>query len=370
MFNWNDHKRLGFGLMRFPMKDGVIDMPAFCRLVDTFIANGFTYFDTAYVYEGSEVAFREAVVKRYPRDSYTVTSKLSGWILNDTLTPEKMFNEQLERAGVDYFDFYLLHSLQASREEIYNRYDCWSFCHQKMKEGKIKHFGCSYHGDPVFLDKLLAEHPELEFVQLQINYVDWDDNAIYSRENYEVCRKHNKDVVVMEPARGGYLSNLKPELQAKFEAVRPGASPSSFAMRYAGSLPGVRMVLSGMNVYEHLLDNMATFTDFEPLNDEERKVIDEVAKELLSMPTVPCTTCRYCCKDCPQSIDIPEIFKAYNMILTYGDHLRPHLYYDSVLYSGSGKAADCIACGQCESVCPQHIDIIKHLHDASPWLDK
>lgn len=366
---WNE-KKLGFGLMRLPMKDGAIDIPAVCKLVDSFISKGFTYFDTAYVYAGSEVAFREAVVKRYPRDSYTVATKMAGWVLNETLTPEIMFREQLERCGVDYFDYYLLHSLQPSRIEEYDQYQCWEFCRQKKAEGKIKNFGFSFHGDPLLLEKLLTEHPEVDFVQLQINYVDWDDNAIYAGANYDVCRKHGKDIVVMEPVKGGFLANIKPELMRKFHELDTKASAASYALRFAGSLPGVKMVLSGMNTEEQMNDNLSTFSNFIPLSEVEKSVIKEVTEGLLSVPTVPCTECRYCCKGCPMGINIPEIFKAYNMILTFGEHFRPHLYYDGILLTGSGKASSCIECGQCEAACPQHIEIIEKMKEASKLLDK
>lgn len=366
---WTD-KKLGFGLMRLPRKNDEIDIPAVCELADEFIAKGFTYFDTAYVYAGSEVAFKEAVVKRYPRESFTVASKLAGWLLNDDFTAEDMFAEQLERTGAEYFDYYMLHSLQQTRVDAYNKHDCWNFCLKKKQEGKIKHFGFSFHGGPELLDELLTAHPEVDFVQLQINYVDWDDRAIYSGANYEVCRKHNKDIIVMEPVKGGFLATLKPEVMAKFKAVDPDASAASFALRFAASLPGVAMVLSGMNAGDQMQDNLATFADFKPINKEEEAAIKAVTADLLSLPTVPCTDCRYCCDGCPVGINIPDIFKSYNMILTFGDHSRPHFYYDGLLGTGSAKASVCIECGQCEAACPQHINIIERLKEASKWLDK
>lgn len=369
MGKWTD-KRLGFGLMRLPQQDGVIEHSALCRLADEFLERGFTYFDTAYVYAGSEVAFREAVVKRHPRESFTVASKMAAWVLDDALTPEKMFQEQLERCGVEYFDYYLLHSLQPSRVEAYEVHNCWEFCQKKKQEGKIRQMGFSFHGGPELLEELLTKHPEVDFVQLQINYVDWDDDAIFSGANYEVCRKYNKDIVVMEPVKGGILANLRPEFVEKFHTVNPEASAASFAMRFVGSLPGVKMILSGMNTEEQMEDNLATFEDFKPLSEQEQETIREVTKAMLSMPTVACTSCRYCCKGCPQEINIPDIFKAYNMILTFGDHSRPHFYYKGLLETGSKKASDCIGCGQCEAACPQHIEIIEKLKEAAGWLDK
>ncbi len=369
MSDWAN-KKLGFGLMRLPRKDGEIDIPAVCKLADAFLEKGFTYFDTAYVYGGSEVALRKAVVERHPRDSFTVATKMAGWQLSDTYGPADMFRDQLERTGLTYFDYYLLHSLQDSRVASYEKYDCWNFGIKMREEGKIRNFGFSFHGDPELLDKLLTEHPEVDFVQLQINYVDWDSEGIYSRRNYEVCRKHGKSVVVMEPIKGGILASLKPELEAKFKALDPDGTPASFALRFAASLEGVRIVLSGMNADFQMEENLKIFDDFKPLSEKELAVVEEVKNGILSADTVPCTACRYCVEGCPMQINIPEIFKAYNMYLTFGVHNRPNLFYAGLLQSGSGRAGDCIACGQCEAACPQHIDIIERLKGASDYLDK
>jgi len=365
---WTD-KKLGFGLMRLPKNGEEIYIPAVCKLADTFIEKGFTYFDTAYVYAGAEVAFREAVAKRYPRESYTVASKMAGWVLSDTFGPEDMFRESLERCGVEYFDYYLLHSMQPSRNGFYDKYGCWEFCEQKKREGKIRNFGFSFHGGPELLDEMLTAHPDVDFVQLQINYADWNSNAIWSRANYEVCRKHGKDIVVMEPVKGGLLAEIKPELLKKFTAFNPEATAASYALRFVGSLPGVKMILSGMNSMEQMLDNISTFADFIPLSDAEKKAVEEVREEMLAVPVVPCTSCRYCCDGCPSQINIPDIFKAYNMLLTFGEHNRPHYFYDGLLATGSGKASACIECGQCEAACPQHIEIIAKLKEASALLD-
>lgn len=363
--------KLGFGLMRLPKnKAGEIDIPRVCEMADAFLARGFTYFDTAYVYAGSEVAFREAVVRRHPRESFTVASKMAGWQLSETRTPEVMFNEQLERCGVTYFDYYLLHSLQPSRLAAYGKNDCWNFCLQKKKEGKIRHFGFSFHGAPDLLEQLLNDHPEVDFVQLQINYADWENNAIWSGENYRVCRRHNKPIVVMEPVKGGLLANLAPELQQKLDAVNPGKSAASFALRYAASLEGVMMVLSGMSDPAQMEDNLRTFEQFEPLTDDERRAIDEVTQALLSADTIPCTSCRYCVAGCPKHIAIPDVFKSYNMIQTYGEHSRPHLYYTEILAQGNGHASDCIGCRRCEAACPQHLEIVSLLKKVSAVLDR
>ena len=369
MNDWNK-KKLGFGLMRLPRKDGEIDVETVARMADDFLAKGFTYFDTAYVYGGSEVAFGKAVVSRHPRESYTVASKMAGWALNENYGPEDMFRDQLARMGLDYIDYYLLHSLQDSRVDCYEQYDCWNFCKKMRDEGKIRHFGFSFHGGPELLDKLLTEHPEVDFVQLQINYVDWDSEGIYSGKNYEVCCRHGKPVVVMEPVKGGILASVRPELEEKYRAVNQDASTASFALRFAADLENVKVVLSGMSSYEQMQDNLNTFDDYKPLSDAERAAIDEVKRGLLAADTVPCTACRYCTEGCPMGINIPEIFKAYNMYLTFGVHNRPNLFYAGLLQTGSGKAGDCIACGQCEAACPQHIDIIERLKGASAYLDK
>lgn len=364
-------KKLGFGLMRLPQKDGKIDIEAVKVLVDEFIDSGFTYFDTAYCYPGSEEAFKAAVSSRYDRRQYTVATKLAGWLLSETFSPEQMFQEQLERCGVEYFDYYLLHSLQPSRIKDYDNYDCWQFCNRMKSEGKIINYGFSFHGDPILLEELLTKHPEVDFVQLQLNYIDWDDNAaIFASQNYEVARRHGKQIIVMEPVRGGYLANLPERSAAKLSALGADCSQASYAMRFVGALDGVMMVLSGMNTHEQLADNIKTFDNFVPLDEAEQKAIEEVKKSLFDVETVPCTSCRYCTKGCPMNIDIPEIFKPYNMLKIYGEHPRPHLYYGAVISGGSGKASDCIACGQCENACPQHIEIIKQLKNAAGMLDK
>lgn len=362
-------KKLGFGLMRLPRKDGKIDIEQVAALADEFLAKGYTYFDTAYAYGGSEEAFREAVVKRHPRESFTIASKMAGWTLGGDLTPEKMFNTSLERCGIEYFDYYLLHSLQESRDDAYEKNGCWEFCRKMKEEGKIRNLGFSYHGDPVYLEELLKKNPDVDFVQLQINYVDWGNNMIYSRENYEVCRKYGKKIVVMEPVKGGMLASMQPELEAKFKALDADASPAAFALRYAGSLEGVMVVLSGMNTMEQMTENTKIFDDFKPINAAEEAVIEEVKSALLAADTIPCTSCAYCRPGCPMNINIPEIFKAENMLITFGPHDRPHFHYDGVLSLGSGRASDCIGCGQCESVCPQHINIIERLSKASEHLD-
>lgn len=363
-------KKLGFGLMRLPQISGKIDLAQVNRMADEFLERGFTYFDTAYVYAGSEEAFREAVAKRHPRSRYTIATKMASWELSKEFGPEQMFAEQLSRCGVNDFDFYLLHSIQPMHLPNYNKYDCWDFCERMKREGKIRHFGFSFHGDPALLDQVLSEHPEVDFVQLQINYLDWNSGIVCSGKNYEVCRKHQKPIVIMEPVKGGMLANLKPKLAQMYRELDPNASAASYALRFAASLDGVMAVLSGMSTIEQMADNLRTFDPFRPISPSEEKVILQVRDELLSIPSIGCTACRYCCAGCPQKINIPEIFKSLNEILALGDHVRPHLYYDGMLNSGqTAKASACIACGQCERVCPQHLSVIKHLKQAAQMLD-
>ena len=363
-------KKLGFGLMRLPQKDGRIDIQTTAALADAFLARGYTYFDTAYVYPGSEEAFREAVVRRIPRDAYTVADKMAGWVLSTDLPPERMFGESLTRCGVSYFDYYLLHSLTPARMRDYEKHHCWEFVQERKAEGTVKHIGFSFHGDPPLLRRVLSEHPEVEFVQLQINYADWENTAIWSGACYAICREFGKEIVVMEPVKGGYLANLPEKAAEELRKADPGASPASFALRFAGSLPGVAMVLSGMSSEAQMAENLATFDHLRPLSAEEEASLARAKEILLSADTIACTACRYCTKGCPGHINIPEIFKAVNMLRTFGEHGRPHFFYDNLLGMGSGRAGECAACGRCEDVCPQHLPIVSLLREASERLDK
>lgn len=370
MINWNP-KKLGFGLMRLPKtEDKRIILEQTCEMVDAYLAAGFTYFDTAYVYNGSEEAFRRAVAERHPRESYTVASKLAAWQLSDTFRPKDMFEASLHRCGVEYFDFYLLHSLQESHGTIYEDNGCFEFVRQMKAEGKIRHIGFSFHGSPALLEKLLREHPEMDFVQLQINYVDWDNELISSGRNYELARQYGKDIVVMEPVKGGILASVRPEARKVLDEVDPKASSASLALRFVASLPGVQVVLSGMSSPTQMADNLSAFADFKPLNDQQMAAVRRAGKVILDAPIVPCTACRYCVDGCPMHIQIPDIFQRYNMLLTFGEHFRPHGLYRELIEAGSGRAGDCIGCGQCEGACPQHIGIIEQLAKASEKLDQ
>lgn len=364
--------KLGFGLMRLPEKDGKIDHDHLCRMVDAYLQAGMNYFDTAYVYHGgnSEKAIREALVKRHPRDSFMLATKLPAWCLKNKADRDRIFNEQLERCGVDYFDFYLLHSIEdGGNGDTYEKLDCFSWGLQKKAEGKIRHFGFSFHGSPAYLIRVLNAHPEIEFVQIQLNYADWTNPVVRSGELYQILHDRNIPMIIMEPVKGGTLASLTPELEAKYRAVRPEASIASWALRFVGSLPGVMTILSGMSTWEQMEDNIGTFTRFEPLSEDERAVVDQVRTIMLNVKQIGCTSCRYCTAGCPMNIAIPDVFRAMNTMTLYGDVFRPKAFYGGLLGQGHGRAADCIACGQCEGVCPQHLPIIDLLKQAAEKLD-
>ena len=364
--------KLGFGLMRLPEQDGKIDLDQVCRMADAYLDAGLTYFDTAYVYHGgnSEKIVREALVKRHPRDRFTVATKLPAWCMKEEADRDRIFNEQLERCGLDYFDFYLLHSVEdGGNGETYDRLNCWEWARQKKAEGKIRHFGFSFHGSPEYLEKLLDAHPEVEFVQIQLNYADWENPVVQSGRLYEILHRRSIPIIVMEPVKGGTLAKLTPELEAKLKAVRPDASAASWALRFVASLPGVMTVLSGMSTPEQVADNLKTFARFEPLTDTEKAVVEDVRRIIMSAEQIGCTACRYCTDGCPMNIAIPDVFRAVNTMKLYGDEFRPKAFYSGLVNQGHGRAADCVACGQCEGVCPQHLPIIELLKDASARLD-
>ncbi len=366
--SWKNVPKLGFGLMRLPMLEGEVDIEQFKKMVDAFLAAGFTYFDTAYGYINgkSEAAAKVALVDRYPRDSFTLATKLPAWAGPKTAEEAKqMFWTSLERTGAGYFDFYLLHNIGAPRIKSFDDFGIWDFLKERKAEGLIKHLGFSFHDSPEMLDRVLTEHPDMDFIQLQINYADWEDPGIQSRGCWEVARKHNKAVVIMEPVKGGTLANLAPDVRKPFEEA--GLDPVAEALRFAASLDGVITVLSGMSTLEQMEQNIAFLKDPSPLSEKEKTVIDEARRILQSRPMIPCTNCRYCAPGCPMSISIPDIFQARNKDLVYGDRDGALGFYKMV--SAGAPASQCVGCGQCEAACPQHIGIIDALKEIAADYD-
>jgi predicted aldo/keto reductase-like oxidoreductase len=375
----NTIKKLGFGLMRLPvMPNGEIDMALTQKMVDLYMENGFSYFDTAYVYMGgkSEVAARELLVNRYPRDSFQLATKLPVWTIENKADVEHIFNNQLEKAGVDYFDIYLLHGLSSvvsdrfpsSNTEKAEQFGAWEFLSKIKAQGKVKHIGFSFHDSEEVLDHLLTEHPEIEFVQSQINYADWEDTVIRSRACYETARKHDKPVIVMESVKGGTLANLRQEVSAIFKQANPNASTASWAIRYAASLDGVLTVLSGMSNLEQMKDNVSFMKEFKPLDKKELNVIESAVKELHLVEIIGCTGCKYCIEDCPQNINIPKVMEIMNDYRIYKDQPYAKRRYSNGL-AGLGKASNCIGCGSCENRCPQKLKIPLLLKEAVAILE-
>ena len=358
--NLTETKKLGFGCMRFPLLDqddpASIDQEQLNQMVDLFMANGFTYFDTAYPYHKgqSEVALGKALMQRYPREAYTVTDKCPCWAIKSEEDFEPIFAEQLQRTGLDYFDYYWLHNLGKDNYPAMEKFGGFEFLKRIKADGRAKHIGFSYHDGPELLDKILTAHPETEYVQLQINYIDWENPVIQARANYEVCVRHGKPVIVMEPVKGGGLASLPEEAEKMMKELRPNSSSASWAVRFAASLPNVVVVLSGMSTYAQVADNVAYMKDFQPLTEEERAVIDKVTDLYNASVAIPCTGCRYCVDDCPKKLDIPTYFSMYN----FQRHL-PGLY--SRATHGHGKASECIGCRSCERHCPQHLPITDYL---------
>ncbi len=365
--------KLGFGLMRLPKKGmGKIDIEQTKKLVDLFMEAGLNYFDTAYVYDNgdSERAAKVALVDRYPRESFTLATKLCAWMgAHNEKTAKQQFYTSLERTGAGYFDYYLLHALQAGNYKTYDKYRIWDFVKEQKEKGLIRHWGFSFHAGPDILDEILTEHPDAEFVQLQLNYADWENPDVTARANYEVARKHGKSIVVMEPVKGGALANPPKAVQDIFRKANPEASFASWAIRYVASLEGIITVLSGMSNVAQMEDNLSYMKQFKALDAEEQDAIRQAQEVINGIKSIPCTGCHYCTAGCPKQIPIPEIFEARNKQLVWGQLEEGKAEYARVV-ADVGTASDCIACGQCERACPQQIPVIGRLKDCAMTFGK
>lgn len=362
--------KLGFGLMRLPKKGLHTDIEQVKHMVDLFMEAGFTYFDTAYVYLGSEAAIKKALVDRYPRESFTLATKLNAMMMAPTeKAAKKQFYTSLERTGAGYFDYYLLHAMMEGGYKKYDKFHLWDFVGEQKAKGLVKHMGFSFHAGPQLLDRLLKEHPEVDFVQLQINYADWENPSVTARANYEVARKHGKSIVVMEPVKGGNLANPPAAVKRLFDEYHPDMSYASWAIRFVASLDGIITVLSGMSNTQQMEDNLSYMKKFQPLNEAEQKIIQEAQRILGNSSTIPCTACHYCTEGCPKKIPIPEIFSAMNKQLGNGQMAEAVSDYRKAT-SLAGKASECINCRQCERICPQHLGITDYLKECADALEK
>ena len=355
-------KNFGFGFMRLPMAGDQVDIPQTCQMVDAFLAAGFNYFDTAHGYiDGkSELAIRECLTSRYPRDQYILTNKLSGNFFSSREQIRPLLEDQLQKCGVDYFDFYLMHAMSNDRFENYKKMQAIEECVQLKTEGKIRHIGMSFHDKAEVLDKILTQWPEIEVVQIQFNYVDYEDSNVESRKCYEVCRKHGKPVLIMEPVKGGSLVNLPAAAQKVFDKLE-GGSNASYAIRFAAGFDGVMMVLSGMSNMEQLLDNVSYMQDFQPLNRQEQEAVETVCAIFRNQELIPCTACRYCTEVCPQGIAIPELFACLNA--------KKQEDATAEYPANTTPASECVKCGQCETACPQNLKIRELLTVAAAELE-
>ena len=363
-------KNFGFGCMRLPMNGDQVDIAETTRMVDEFLAQGFNYFDTAHGYIGgkSELALKECLTSRYPREAYSLTDKLTDSYFKTETDIRPFFESQLEACGVDYFDFYLMHAQNADNFKKFKACRAYETAFALKAEGRIRHVGLSFHDRAEVLDQILTEYPQVEVVQIQFNYLDYDDIAVQSRKCYEVCRKHGKPVLVMEPVKGGSLVNLPEEAKKVLDDLH-GGSPASYAIRFAAGFPGMMMVLSGMSDLEQMKDNLSYMRDFKPLNETELAAVNKVQEIFHKMNMIPCTACRYCVEGCPKQISIPDLFAIMNIKQLHHDWNADY-YYEEVHTAPGRRASDCLKCGKCEKICPQHLPIRKLLEEIAKEFDK
>ena len=363
-------KNFGFGCMRLPMNGDQVDIAETTRMVDEFLAQGFNYFDTAHGYIGgkSELALKECLTSRYPREAYSLTDKLTDSYFKTETDIRPFFESQLEACGVDYFDFYLMHAQNADNFKKFKACRAYETAFALKAEGRIRHVGLSFHDRAEVLDQILTEYPQIEVVQIQFNYLDYDDIAVQSRKCYEVCRKHGKPVLVMEPVKGGSLVNLPEEAKKVLDDLH-GGSPASYAIRFAAGFPGMMMVLSGMSNMEQMKDNLSYMRDFKPLNETELAAVKKVQEIFHKMNMIPCTACRYCVEGCPKKISIPDLFAIMNIKQLHHDWNADY-YYEEVHTAPGRRASDCLKCGKCEKICPQHLPIRKLLEEVAKEFDK
>ena len=363
-------KNFGFGCMRLPMNGDQVDIAETTRMVDEFLAQGFNYFDTAHGYIGgkSELALKECLTSRYPREAYSLTDKLTDSYFKTEADIRPFFESQLEACGVDYFDFYLMHAQNADNFKKFKACRAYETAFALKAEGRIRHVGLSFHDRAEVLDQILTEYPQVEVVQIQFNYLDYDDIAVQSRKCYEVCRKHGKPVLVMEPVKGGSLVNLPEEAKKVLDDLH-GGSPASYAIRFAAGFPGMMMVLSGMSNMEQMKDNLSYMRDFKPLNETELAAVNKVQEIFHKMNMIPCTACRYCVEGCPKQISIPDLFAIMNIKQLHHDWNADY-YYEEVHTAPGRRASDCLKCGKCEKICPQHLPIRKLLEEVAKEFDK
>ncbi len=360
-------RNFGFGCMRLPMRDGEVDHEEMTRMVDAFLEAGFNYFDTAHGYlQGkSELALRECLTSRYPRERYVLTNKLSTQHFRKQEDIRPLFESQLEACGVEYFDFYLMHAQNQERYEKFKSCRSYETALELLDEGRIHHFGISFHDTADTLEQILTEYPRIEVVQLQFNYVDYEDISVQSRRCYELCRRYGKTVFVMEPVKGGSLVNLPEAAQKVLDDLKGDCSNAGYAIRFAAGFEGIEMVLSGMSSMEQMADNISVMRDFRPLDSRERAAVEQVCDIFRSMKLIPCTACRYCTEVCPVGIAIPDLFACMNSKRLFVSRVG---YYP--IHSRNAKPSDCLGCGRCEAICPQKLPIRRLLKDVAEEFEK